>query len=310
MKKRGSFEDLIYNDALARGQRPGQKRIASGWNVERNPKESTDPLQVPDHRFPWQGVPLPFGSGITGDTGYQGNDRGRFMGQSVRYEEILPRCEGKLSPLKWKNLTEEDRYTQRAWRVREASRPEPIQRSDAWQGRVFGEGLYAARKWIIWGFVFASMVIANGNGGRELNDMSQVNKNGTFVDQIPVLNYIVWAFKEVLWQSSGPARHAIWAEDSAATDIYGKSTFETRNITTTTGHGFRPANGSVPNAPSNSFRNANELYFDGAEGPDKIGPYNVESWKTGLPSKNPTIAGNNAEHKLKGGPGAVHGSLL
>ena len=35
VKKTGSFEDLIYNDALARGQRPGQKRVASGWNVER-----------------------------------------------------------------------------------------------------------------------------------------------------------------------------------------------------------------------------------------------------------------------------------
>lgn len=35
LKKTGSFEDLIYNDALARGQRPGQKRVASGWNVER-----------------------------------------------------------------------------------------------------------------------------------------------------------------------------------------------------------------------------------------------------------------------------------
>ena len=118
-KKTGSFDDLIYNDALARGQRPGQKRVASGWNVERTPKQSTDPLQVPDHRFPWQGVPNPLGPFVTGETGYQGHDRGRFMGQSVRYEEILPRCEGKLSPLKWKNLTEEDRYTQRAWRIRE-----------------------------------------------------------------------------------------------------------------------------------------------------------------------------------------------
>ena len=78
------------------------------------------------------------------------------MGQSVRYEEILPRCEGKLSPLKWKNLTEEDRYTQRAWRIREgsksyfyknstlllAARPEPIGRSDA-----FTHGGFQTEQW-------------------------------------------------------------------------------------------------------------------------------------------------------------------
>ena len=37
--------------------------------------------------------------------------------------------------------------------------------------------------------------------------------------------------------------------------------------------------GSVPTVPPATFREANELYYDGAEGPDKIGHYNVYSWK-------------------------------
>ena len=33
--------------------------------------------------------------------------------------------------------------------------------------------------------------------------------------------------------------------------------------------------GEVPVVPPETFREANELYYDGAEGPDKIGHYNV-----------------------------------
>ena len=37
--------------------------------------------------------------------------------------------------------------------------------------------------------------------------------------------------------------------------------------------------GTIPTVPPTTFRENNELYYDGAEGPDKIGTYNVYNWK-------------------------------
>ena len=60
---------------------------------------------VPVHRYGFWATP------------FTGNN-GLYVGQQIPYDQILPRCKGKLSPLEWKGLSEEDRYTARNHYIR------------------------------------------------------------------------------------------------------------------------------------------------------------------------------------------------
>ena len=101
------------------------KPLASGWVVERKPKASNEPFPLPSHKYVFESNPFP-GFMHNGRYSAQGGDAGRFVGQSIDYDELLPRCEGKTSPLKWKYLTEEDRYTRRNWTIRGCKLPSSI----------------------------------------------------------------------------------------------------------------------------------------------------------------------------------------
>ena len=68
----------------------------------KNTKKKVDEeaFPVPVHRFGFYASPF-------------SHTQGYFVGQQINYDEILPRCKGKLHNLEWKHITEEDRYTAR-----------------------------------------------------------------------------------------------------------------------------------------------------------------------------------------------------
>jgi len=294
MGKRGTIDDLIHNDALVRGH--GAARLSSGWKVDRSAKASNEPFPLPNHRYVYQGQVLP---GMTPNNGRQQSvDEGRWVGQSLQYDEILPRCAGKLHPLKWAHLTEEDRYTRRAWHIRNAKRAEEIGLSNEWKRGAahwsdmrFKIGLFSL-------FLLGTYWQCAGAEGAELGEMGAVGQSKSLLDQVPVLDTVFWALKNLFSSDFGVSRYPLWGEYVTGANYQRDCTYETQHHVTSPTSGSRN-NGTIPAVPPASFREKNELYYDGVEGPDKIGDYNVYSWKTGEESADPTIVGNNAEHKQK-----------
>jgi len=295
MGKRGTIDDLIHNDALVRGH--GAARLSSGWKVDRSASAaSADPLPVPDHRYVYQGQVLPVFAPNNGRQ--QSIDEGRWVGQSLQYDEILPRCAGKLSPLKWKHLTEEDRYTRRAWHIRNAKRADEVGLSNAWKrGSAHWEdvrfrvGMFAL-------FMIGTWWQCAPDSGAELGEMGNVAKSKSLLDQVPVFDAFVWCIKNIFSSDFGVSRIPMWGEYVTGANYQRDTTFDTRHHVTSPTAGSRNS-GIVPTIPPASFREKNELYFDGVEGPDKIGDYNVYAWKHGEECADPAIVGNSAEHKQK-----------
>jgi len=294
MGKRGTIDDLIHNDALVRGH--GAARLSSGWKVDRSAAASNEAFPLPDHRYVYQGQVLP---GMTPNNGRQQSvDEGRWVGQSIQYDEILPRCAGKLSPLKWKHLTEEDRYTRRAWHIRNTKRAEEVGLSNAWKR---GSAHWSDMRFRV--SVFALFLIGTWwqcapDSGAELGEMGGVAKRNSMLDQVPVVNVLVWCLKNMFSSDFGVSRFPMWGEHVTGANYQRDTTFGTQHHVTSVTSGSRNI-GTIPSVPPTSFREKNELYFEGAEGPDKIGDYNVYSWKHGEESSDASVVGNTAEHKRK-----------
>jgi len=292
--KTGTIDDLVHNDALRRGH--NAPRLASGWKVDRSAKVANEPFPLPDHKYVFQAMAVPIFTYRNGRG--EGGDTGRYVGQSVQYEEILPRCEGKTSPLKWKHLTEEDRYTRRAWHIRNYQRADEVGRTDRWSEGKYGWSDYRNR--MMWSLLFLTGFIYGTapSYGKEMSDMKDVGMGGSILDKVPVFDQFIFWMKRLFTSDWAPGRHHMWGEAVTGANYLRDYEYFNQHHTTSPTSGKRNT-GTIPTVPPTTFRENNELYYDGAEGPDKIGTYNVYNWKHGEESNNAAIVGNNADNKRR-----------
>ena len=76
------------------------QKLTAGDLKKTNKNKEEEQFPLPNHAYPF--YPTPF----TGSNG-------KYVQQRIEYENILPRCKGKLSVLEWGEVSEEDRYTSR-----------------------------------------------------------------------------------------------------------------------------------------------------------------------------------------------------
>lgn len=300
MRKTGSFDDLIYNDALFKNKlhileknrlaTPERFKITAGDLKSTSKKVAEERFPIPDHRFGAYYSPF-----VRTD--------GMYIGQKIDYENILPRCKGKTEKLEWKSVSEEDRYTARNFYMythfNQPCRTKELHRDDAGENeRINGGGASHTNSWhgIIF-IVFMSMLWFGGhpfsniktNGGMDPNDMYTIGTRQNTLNDFPIIGHI-WNY---FW-FTGSAKfrlyheqyhYPLWTESEVQIDsLLAKwSNFaELGKIVPQWHHEYRD-NGLVKPTPTDSFIKNHELYYDGVEGPDRIGAYFVKSWKTGEP---------------------------
>jgi len=309
--KDGSLRALIYNDALYKGKthllsdslNPNQTgKIAppASWKIEarsstavveprgyENALTVAEKYALPEHQH--QFMPNPF-LGC----------RGGKINQRIRYEELLPTCAGKLSKLEWSHLTEEDRYTKRNHVIRMA------QRRNEETADITGMDDYAeGAKGNVWkGYrtklmlvLFSATIWAGwpGTNSRSMNGIDPNNESQTHMDEswfakIPILGPLVldlffhnspaFPLLDGMYGNTTSKVQCVplWAESSA--DVRSMSGSERGSLHCSSITHNRDLQ-HVPHVPSANWRENNTLYLDDAEGPDRIGNYNVHPWKTG-----------------------------
>jgi len=289
MKKDGSFDSLIYNDALFRNKQhvlnPKMINAPETWKLTAGDLKSTgkkiedEAFPVPVHRYGFWATP------------FTGNN-GLYVGQQIPYDEILPRCKGKLSPLEWKGLSEEDRYTARNFYIRTHStapvHTQHMHREDSGQTQFDDIKTQIFYGLIIGFLVYAGSPLSNNrtNAGLNPDDMYEIGTTTNPILTTPGLNLVTawtWDFGSPGLQAIAQYKYPLWTEAETSNDNV-RQTFGNYGSLATAVPQFNweyRDNGTVKATPTVGFREANELYYDGAEGPDKIGPYHVKLWKTG-----------------------------
>lgn len=300
MRKTGSFEDLIYNDALFKNKlhlleknrlaTPERFKITAGDLKSASKKVAEERFPLPDHQYGAYYMPF-----VRLD--------GMYIGQKIDYENILPRCKGKTEKLEWKSLTEEDRYTARNFYIythmNQPTRTKDVHKDDAGENeRINGGGFSHGTTWhtIIW-VAFMTFLWYGGhpfsnrktNGGIDPDDSYIIGLEQNQLSDIPILGDI-WNY---LW-FAGSARYRgyheqysypLWTQSEVQIDSLlanWRNFSELCKITPQWHHEYRD-NGLVKPTPTDAFIKNHELYYDGVEGPDRIGGYFVKSWKTGKP---------------------------
>lgn len=293
MRKDGSFESLIYNDALYRNKQhvydPNRINAPESWKVlpgdlkKTNQKVSTEAFPLPTHRYPFFSTPFT-------------NSNGFFVGQRIEYENILPRCKGKLHGLEWKEVSEEDRYTARNFYIRthnvDVAHTQHMHREDT--------GDHERKPWAILGYMVIFYMLFYGGlpwlnnrtcWGMNPDDSYDIGLNTNQVLATPGLaqlyGYFFIGHSYRAMQSQEQMKYPLWTE--AETGIQASGLGMQHNMADYTDLakaypqfiGEIRDNGKVKGTPTQTFRDDHELYYDGAEGPDRIGAYNVGLWKTG-----------------------------
>jgi len=310
--KDGSIRALIYNDALYRGKqhllrdefnpnRIGKPEVPASWKIEGKTPASVEPrgynapalthdqkYALPDHQYTFLSFPL------------LGGDRGGKISQRIRYEEMLPTCAGKLHKLEWSHLTEEDRYTKRNFLIREAQRRnEDSNDLDGMNDNAAGHSKGGARGLYARAIAIALVALYwtgfPGTNSRSMNTVDPMNESETCKDEhwiasVPILGSL---FTDLVYTTAplfpihdgfhGQTASKVqcvpmWAETDG--DVRAIGGAARSHLTSSSVTHLRDAN-RVPRVPKQSWLESNNLYYDDAEGPDRIGNYNVHPWKTG-----------------------------
>jgi len=320
--KDGSLRALIYNDALHRGKqhllrdefnpnRLGKPEVPASWKIEGKSPALAEPrgyskealtvnqrYSLPDHQYCYLATP------------FLGGDRGGMINQRIRYEEMLPTCAGKLHQLEWSHLTEEDRYTKRNYVIREAQRrndesADLAGMNDNAQGHSWGgfRGYYFK----IAAIAFFVTIYSGlpGTNSRSINSVDPMNQSETCKDEswfasVPIIGPLIIELiftnapvvpivHDSFMGQTGTKIHCVpmWAETSG--DLRTMGGAERATLTSSSATHCRDAV-RVPRVPKQQWLETNALYYDDAEGPDRIGNYNVHPWKTGT-----TDSYNNAK---------------
>lgn len=296
MKKDGSFESLIYNDALFRNKlhvldqkligAPETWKLTAGDLKKTNKNKEEEQFPLPNHAYPF--YPTPF----TGSNG-------KYVQQRIEYENILPRCKGKLSVLEWGEVSEEDRYTSRNLFIRThnktVSETQHMHREDA--------GEHERNPWSIL-FYFAIYYLMFHAGmpwdnnrtawGMNVDDMYDIGLKTNPLWTTPVLGEF-WGFfhfghAQKHLQYHEQYKYPLWteAETGVKSVLQDASNWRELSAVVPQFAGEIRENGLVKPLPTKHFRDSHELYYDGAVGPDRIGAYNVKQWRTGEPLKYAT----------------------
>jgi len=294
MKKDGSFDSLIYNDALFRNKQhvlnPKMINAPETWKLTAGDLKSTgkkveeEAFPVPVHRYGFWATP------------FTGNN-GLYVGQQIPYDQILPRCKGKLSPLEWKGLSEEDRYTARNHYIRchntSVVHTQHMHREDNGQTQwddVKTQLLYGS---IFLFLMYAGSPLSNNrcNMGLDPNDTYEIGMTTNPLMTTPGLNLMNWWVMDAGspgLQAIAQYKYPLWTEAETSNNDVRQRFGNYASLATAVPcfNWENRDNGSVRPTPSKGFRENNELYYDGAEGPDKIGAYTVKLWKTGEKMKS------------------------
>jgi len=311
--KDGSLRALIYNDALHKGKqhllndafnpnRIGKPEVPSSWKIEGKTQSQVieprgyntpalsinEKYSLPDHQYPYFATPFLEGC------------RGGMINQKIKYEELLPTCAGKLNKLEWSHLTEEDRYTKRNFVIRTAQRTNADTNDlNGMNDFVEGHGGHGAwvyfKKLLVCVFGVAVFSGFPGTNSRSMNGVDPMNQSDTckgesWVSQIPIFGSLLVD----MIVSNAPAIPVLdgfhgqqttkiqsvpmWAETSR--DVRSLSGSERATLTSSSACHVRDSQ-NVPHVPKQEWMQNNSLYYDDAEGPDRIGNYNVHPWKTG-----------------------------
>jgi len=293
-KKDGSLDALIYNDALVRGKLhvlPGQEKLQSGWTHVRGTKAdaTVEPFPVPHHEFTYTATPL------------MHKCDGGWVGQRIEYDEILPRCAGKTSKLEWGSLTEEDRYTKRNWIIRCAQKHVAKTQEMSNTG---GKNYYYqdyAKVLVVMGLVYYGAYGMPTSNDRTMNSLDPADQSELFTKEnaivsVPVLGYLMKTMTGRHWQNTQSGtnvnRYPLWAEfDGKQENLRIIDAHASSALVADGFYNWRDTS-PLPRVPSAAFRDKHECYYDGAEGPDRIGNYNMYSWKTGEQTNNVKISGD------------------
>lgn len=291
MKKTGSFSDMIYNDALFKGRAHllDQKKLAAPetWKLTAGDLKNTNAriveerFPVPVHRYNFHARPF-FGF------------RGGYVGQRIEYDEILPRCKGKLDSLEWKGITEEDRYTARNWYIR--SHMKNIRESSHYQYKNFTQGERGSYLWgailsvALWLLVNQGLPWENNRVWMSGNpdNQSEIGMEPSFLMNVPLVGdlllfFVNGHFIRNDW-GADQYRYPLWTERDGGVDpTVDRDLLRRRELVNVTPLGLWEVreNGKVKSTPSDAFRSEHELYYDGADGPSRVGPYDVSTWKSG-----------------------------
>jgi len=291
LKKTGAFGDVIHNDAIFKGRAHllDAKAIAApaSWKLTagdlKNTKSKIDEEQfpIPEHRYNFHARPF-FGF------------RGAYVGQRIEYDEILPRCKGKLSGLEWKGLTEEDRYTARNWYIRAHNKN--IRESSHYQYKNFTQGERGSYFFLL-AFSISMWLLVNQGLPWENNriwmsgspdNQAEIGTKPSTIMQFPILGDILLFFVNGQFHrndwGADQYRYPLWTERDGGIDpVADRDLLKRRELVDVTPLGLWEVreNGKVKSTPSAAFRTEHELYADGAEGPSQIGPYDVSTWKSG-----------------------------
>lgn len=310
--KDGSLRALIYNDALHRGKqhllrdefnpnRIGKPEVPASWKIEGRAPALAEPrgystealthsqkYSLPHHEYCYLATPF-----ISGD-------RGGKINQRINYEEMLPTCAGKLHQLEWSHLTEEDRYTKRNYVIREAQRrndetADLSGMSENSEGHSWGgaRGYYA--KLFVCIFMVTIYSGMPGTNSRSINSVDPMNesetcKNESWFASVPILGPLIIDLvfttapavpivHDGFYGQSATKIQSVpmWAETSG--DLRAMGGAERATLASSSATHCRDAV-NVSRVPKQQWLETNTLYFDEAEGPDRIGNYNVHPWKT------------------------------
>jgi len=308
--KDGSLRALIYNDAQYKGKqhllrdefnpnRIGKPEVPASWKIEGKVETNIEPrgygtqqltidqkYSLPDHQYCYFATP------------FLGGDRGGMINQKIRYEELLPRCAGKLHKLEWSHLTEEDRYTKRNYLIREAQRRNDETAdlngaNDQSEGHSWGANGYNMKVFsvVLFALVFWGLP---GSNSRSINGLDPNNQSETFKDEnwaasIPIFGPLFLDLA-INMAPSLPIRDGhygyssrkvssvpLWTETDK--DLRSLSGHERNTMTSSSATHYRDVL-NIPRVPKQQWLETNTLYYDDAEGPDRIGNYNVHPWKT------------------------------
>lgn len=305
LRKTGSLDDLVYNQAQLTNKlhllEPGIMKKAPG-TYTRTKQQTDEAFPIPVHRFPFEADKvLPRG------------DTGSYQGYRIQYEEILPRCKGKMQKLEWNHLTEEDRFTRRNHVMKNLIKMSTKQKYGDFGGFQV-DPMYIQsgpfRRWMIvigaWVLFYFTCEGTPGSNHKMMNnahpdDQSKMEKGLPIWFTMPFVKEFVTSLANrdmmALFPTYGaPPDHEknqipLWTEHDAGLPNLQNLSADTMNSIYTNFFTSYRDHSIIGPVPSATFRETHELYHDGAEGPDKIGHYNVKSWKTGESDSNPTSSG-------------------
>jgi len=327
--KDGSLRALIYNDAIHRGKqhllrdefnpnRLGKPEVPASWKIEGKAPALAEPrgysnqaltvnekYSLPHHEYCYLATPFLAG------------DRGGKINQRINYEELLPTCAGKLHKLEWSHLTEEDRYTKRNYVIREAQRrndetADITGMNDNSEGHSWGGFRGYQAKLFVIAFMVTIYSGLPGTNSRSMNSVdpmyqSETCKNESWFASVPILGPliidliftnapVVPVIGDGFYGQSSTKIHSVpmWAETSG--DLRAMSGAERATLTSSSATHCRDSV-NVPRVPKQQWLETNTLYYDDAEGPNRIGNYNVHPWKTGTEDsyKNAKISGDTVD---------------